>query len=230
MSSFQIDEPNENVEEQIVWLRNPLKFTYLRESTYWTTRPRGNIAPKLSEMAFLVGYTQYRPAGYRTVYLRRFWWLKHHDRDLDNKGVYRCGFGPCEAVDPASIKINQKSKSWVPPANEIRHEARGGRGWLKMLVPFGKYKGRPMSEVPTDYLHWNVEAQQQQLKSFLDEIEHRESLEVTKISWAEQIIQSGYRTLTLKHHPDRRGNNGDMRELNGSHEALLKLLKWSGLS
>jgi Family of unknown function (DUF6009) len=120
MSAFQIDM---DYEPEIVWLRDPLQYTYLREYAHWTTKPRGRIAPNLVQMAFIVGYVQYRrSASYRPVYRRRFWWLKKHDRDLDNKGVYRYGFGPYEAVVPASIAINQKSERWYPPKNEI--EAR----------------------------------------------------------------------------------------------------------
>ena len=99
-----------------------------------------------------------------------------------------------------------------------------------MMLTFGKYQGRLLSDVPENYLHWYVESQQKLLRQFLDEIERREALESAKMSWAERIIQTGYRSLTLKHHPDRGGDNGTMREINGSREALLQLLKNSGLN
>lgn len=108
-------------EERIVWLRDPLQFSYLREGVYATTQRRGPISSRRisRELAFIVGYAECvskkEESGWPTVYRvyrRRFWWLKKHDRDLDPNGVYAHKY-PAEAVDPTSIAPNKKSRSLV---------------------------------------------------------------------------------------------------------------------
>jgi hypothetical protein len=93
-------------EERIVWVRDPKKYTYLREGIYATCRRKG---PPPQKTFHVVGYAEHRKAAYSFgVYMRRFWWLKDHDRDLDPLGVYKCGC-PCEAVKPDSIGLGQES-------------------------------------------------------------------------------------------------------------------------
>lgn len=102
-----------DTEERIVWLRDPRQFAYLREGIMCTTRSSGPISGRyIEDLAFIVGYAECLPksAGHgRMAYRRRFWWLKEHDRDLDPQGVYARG-RPAEAVDPASIGVNQMSR------------------------------------------------------------------------------------------------------------------------
>jgi hypothetical protein len=106
---------NEHVgdEDEIVWLQDPGKFRYLRETTYMTTRRRGRVP--VPKGCTLVGYATHRktPGGI-TAYIRRFWWLKPWDRDLDPEGCYdvmtfKRGPAPVEAVVPASIEVGKKS-------------------------------------------------------------------------------------------------------------------------
>jgi hypothetical protein len=99
--------------KEIVWLEDPLKYSYLRERVYITTLPK-KIAlktPIWQNQAKIVGYEivnrKHEPAP--DVYHRRVWWLKTHDRDLDPDGVYKSNH-PLEAVLPDSIAVGVESK------------------------------------------------------------------------------------------------------------------------
>jgi hypothetical protein len=96
-------------EERIVWLEDPLQYTYLREGTYGRTRRTGKIRGVPG--CRLIGYTEHRKHGRGIVpYRRRFWWLKPYDRDLEPDGVYADHY-PAEAVDPGSIQVGTRSRS-----------------------------------------------------------------------------------------------------------------------
>lgn len=107
-----------DVEERIVWLRDPEQFAYLREGVTCTTRRSGPISGRyIEDLAFIVGYAECAPKGEsgrgRTAYRRRFWWLKKYDRDLDPQGVYARG-RPAEAVDPRRVVANEPSRVCPP--------------------------------------------------------------------------------------------------------------------
>jgi len=103
-------------EIDIVWLRDPLTFRYLRESQYMTTWRRGQIRRPYN--GILVGYAVQRKHGQSVqAYVRRYWWLKNHDRDLDHGGVYGAdtwarGPAPTEAVVPESVSVGCKSEQY----------------------------------------------------------------------------------------------------------------------
>lgn len=101
---------------EIVWLEDPLQFTYLREMTYLTTKPRQFRinSPIVNGQAKLVGYeiiTLERNEKHPQTYSRRFWVLKKHDRDIDPDGVYKDRY-PTEAVIPASIGSDSGSERY----------------------------------------------------------------------------------------------------------------------
>ena len=53
--------------------------------------------------------------------------------------------------------------------------------WQKMIVTFGKYKGKPLCEIPKDYLVWCVENFDSMRpgnwkRTFKRELERRETL------------------------------------------------------
>lgn len=95
----------------IVWVYDPLCFSYLREGLVATTHWRGKPALAAKDTALLVGYAEVQPlpAPGRRCYLRRVWWLKKHDRDLQPNGLYR-DLLPAEAVEPGSIAANRTSR------------------------------------------------------------------------------------------------------------------------
>ena len=92
-------------------------------------------------------------------------------------------------------------------------------------MPFGKFSGLPLADIPTDYLTW--------LLSLAD---LREPLK--SAAWAEyrrrvdaqggqavstlgaDAIKAIYRTLAFKWHPDRGGTKEAMQAVNEFYEAL----------
>jgi hypothetical protein len=98
--------------KEIVWLEEPLKYTYLRELAYLTRDPRRFPVKTLyrRKRVRVIGYeVAERKKGIgHTLCCRRYWCLKPHDRDLDPHGVYQecC---PPEAVHPSSILLNDCS-------------------------------------------------------------------------------------------------------------------------
>jgi hypothetical protein len=109
--------------------------------------------------------------------------------------------------------------------------------WI--IMPFGKYRGRFLGDVPADYLDWILrECRTAQLwlrNAVREELESRaraagyarecsndgdaaESLEEGK-------IQSCWRGLVRDYHPDRGGSVEAMAALNEAHERLQKVLK-----
>ena len=107
-------------EDGIVWVHDPLKFRYLRESNRFTTQRRR--FPVKRKDVLIVGYATHHKKGHgRTVYNRRFWYLKKWDRDLEPDGPYavknfRYGPMPCEAVIPESIEAGKDSVDYYGSA------------------------------------------------------------------------------------------------------------------
>ena len=140
---------------EIVWLEDPLKFTYLRESIYHTLDPRRMRLkiPLFGEQAKIVGYEVctdksegVKALGRYTAYSRRVWWLKVHDRDIDPNGVYAYHW-PCEAVVPVLIAPGRESVSyftlfgrgirkvggWEHPYSDPVRGLSGGELYLALL-------------------------------------------------------------------------------------------------
>ncbi len=68
-----------------------------------------------------------------------FCWSQLNDRDL----VYLTA--PRESPDPCPWCGGRTRHN--PACDELR-------GSWEVVMPFGKWKGKPLSEVPDDYLHW----------------------------------------------------------------------------
>lgn len=103
------------MKKEIIWLEDPLKYSYLRETVYITTAPK-KIAiktPIWENQAKIIGYEIFikENEAAQNTYERRVWWLKKSDRDLDPEGVYKNNH-PYEAVLPESIRVGEKS---TPP-------------------------------------------------------------------------------------------------------------------
>lgn len=95
-------------------------------------------------------------------------------------------------------------------------------------MPFGKFRGVYISEVPRDYLLWLRE--QDFIKQWLrDEIEaelRRRSegqvnnpvldikIEAERLPLAREVFEAGYRSLSKRFHPDAGGAAEDMLALN----------------
>uniref|UniRef100_A0A7C4QKX3 J domain-containing protein n=1 Tax=Schlesneria paludicola TaxID=360056 RepID=A0A7C4QKX3_9PLAN len=100
-----------------------------------------------------------------------------------------------------------------------------------MRMPFGKYRGQPLSEIPQHYLEW-----------LLRSVDLRPSLEAAVIAELNQrykpppppidlkaVTKAWYRQLTLKYHPDRGGSNAAMAAINDAYDVLRELLARNGV-
>lgn len=95
---------------EIVWLEDPLKFTYLREKRWDKFKNYFSIkeAKTLDDFAKIIGYEYLGLDSRGFLHNFRMWWLKKHDRDISPNGVYKNGC-PAEAVIPSSIVVGKKS-------------------------------------------------------------------------------------------------------------------------
>jgi hypothetical protein len=99
-------------ELEIVWVRDPLQYHYLRESVQkmnFRAKPPSAANPLVRDPNILVGYVNLRSTARSDSpgrFVRRYWWLM--DRDVADEHGWKA-----EAVDPRSIKAGQVS-STVP--------------------------------------------------------------------------------------------------------------------
>ena len=99
-----------------------------------------------------------------------------------------------------------------------------------MILQFGKYKGYDLQQVPDDYLQWIAETQRKTLAEYEAEQTRRLNLQEARLSWAERMVQAGFRTLAMEHHPDRGGNNEAMRQVIAAQARLKEMLRESGMT
>lgn len=98
-----------------------------------------------------------------------------------------------------------------------------------MEMPFGKYRGQELSDVPGDYLVWVLENVDMSKRPTLRAaIEQR--LGLTGMASGDRIdlvatIRDWYRRLALDFHPDHRGSNEAMLAINEARDRLCKMLK-----
>jgi hypothetical protein len=100
--------------------------------------------------------------------------------------------------------------------------------WRRM--PFGKYKGEPLGEIPSGYLNWALQncrnldpwlrvAIRRELERRLDE-DDAPARGYPPPANLEGKVRSWYREMVLKYHPDRGGNHEAMKAINDAHERL----------
>ncbi|MFY9531246.1 MAG: J domain-containing protein [Candidatus Acidiferrales bacterium] len=100
---------------------------------------------------------------------------------------------------------------------------------MTACLRWGKYRGEDIRTIPAEYLEFILESAQETIRDCTAELERRALVEEASLSWAERIIQSGYRELARRHHPDIHGGDGEeMRAVNAAAEALRELLRGSG--
>lgn len=100
-------------------------------------------------------------------------------------------------------------------------------------MPWGKYAGRPIGDVPTGYLVWALEESdidEPHRTAILSEVAWRLGLELPRppapprpilppgelAPTFRAMLSSGYKTLSLKFHPDRGGNTEAMQRVNAT--------------
>lgn len=90
-------------------------------------------------------------------------------------------------------------------------------------MPFGKHKGRDLSDVPDDYLDWlffDIELREPLKSAVHREITKRDGLNYTPAAPDAGRIKQIYRTLAVKWHPDKGGTTEAMQAVNEFYEAL----------
>lgn len=114
-------------------------------------------------------------------------------------------------------------------------------------LTFGKYKGKRLSKVPTEYLQWLLDSSETLTDSLRKEIEQEiagradkpvkedeqeKQAPPTKIGLDSPLGQSLvadvrmlFKSMAFKYHPDRGGSEDAMRALNDFHEQVQDLLQ-----
>lgn len=91
-----------------------------------------------------------------------------------------------------------------------------------MKMPFGKYKGLDLEEIPLEYIDWliNLDNLHGQLKEEVEHIYKTYCDPSFKGVISASKIKSVYREMAFKHHPDRGGSTDSMRVVIDFYERL----------
>lgn len=95
-------------------------------------------------------------------------------------------------------------------------------------MPFGKYRGQRIADLPADYLEWLADQDflREPLRSkVMAEYARRSFSQETPSIFvhagiAKQIIETGFRALSKRLHPDAGGDHDSMIALNEAREWL----------
>jgi len=90
-------------------------------------------------------------------------------------------------------------------------------------MPFGKYAGIPLHELPSEYFEWlcGLNTLRSPLReAVLAEKERRERAKTLDPQIAMDIVNTGFRTLAKQCHPDLGGQHVAMQKLNAAHDWL----------
>lgn len=105
-----------------------------------------------------------------------------------------------------------------------------------MNMPFGKYRGVEIADLPDDYLSWLLslgdDLRQPLRWAIIAEWRSRQqpmgavkALPPPVKTMAEEMVKVGYRTLAHLHHPDHGGNSEAMVTVNLAAEVLRDYLR-----
>lgn len=94
-------------------------------------------------------------------------------------------------------------------------------------MPFGKYRGRPVEDVPAGYLAWLLEetdVREPHRSAIRDELAWRldlvpdSALQLAPPPAIAEIVSAGYRALASRLHPDHGGATCHMQQLNSARD------------
>jgi hypothetical protein len=100
-----------------------------------------------------------------------------------------------------------------------------------MTMPFGKYAGQDIADLPTDYLSWllSIDLRPRLARAVEDEWNYRHnqpeperrlsagitlSIAFPDVPLVRELIDVGYHAAAHRHHPDKGGSVATMRRLN----------------
>lgn len=90
---------------------------------------------------------------------------------------------------------------------------------------WGKYKGEPVRDVPDEYLIYIIGSSEATIDQLQQELDRRAQVASASQSWAQRIVEAGFRTMAKQHHPDHGGSHSDMQELNAAAAALREIVR-----
>jgi len=100
-------------------------------------------------------------------------------------------------------------------------------------MPWGKYRGRLIADVPSGYLLWAIETSdidEPYRSAIRAELAFRLDLELASaptppmlppgelVTTFREMLRTGYRTLSLRVHPDKGGDTVAMQKVNATAE------------
>ncbi len=118
-----------------------------------------------------------------------------------------------------------------PVVQGAKNRDYAGKGGALMLMPFGKYRGQPLSELPGPYFEWllTIDLRPPLSDAVWEELERRKQTGLTCPDSSAAIpadlapaltemVNRGYKAAAREHHPDVGGDGEFMRVLNAAKD------------
>jgi hypothetical protein len=85
-----------------------------------------------------------------------------------------------------------------------------------MIIPFGKYRGLDLQDLPDEYLEWlfTIELREPLRSAVEDEIAARRKPVGAGHRIADELVTAGYRVMAMRYHPDKGGDTQTMQLVN----------------
>jgi hypothetical protein len=105
-----------------------------------------------------------------------------------------------------------------------------------MRMPFGRYRGQLLSQVPDSYLAWlrSIALREPLASAVAEEQLRREQIPLTltlpvrSVPLFAELLERGYRALARHKHPDTGGSTEAMQELNALVASMRQQLEDAG--
>jgi hypothetical protein len=98
-------------------------------------------------------------------------------------------------------------------------------------MPWGKYRGKPLAEIPESYLRWVLEEAsasgptlREAIRFELD-LPSESDLDTQRLADSVRgVVRDVYRQMAIRFHPDRGGSTQAMSAINHMHDRLQEAL------